>query len=113
MLPTLTPPLPADMFDPRTLSQGLGDGRAIASCKSAIATATDHLHARFRAGAPVETLLRQRAAFIDEVLGALWDQQSWSSEELALVAVGGYGRMTRPVARGSVCRPKTVPRRTG
>lgn len=92
MLPTPSPPLPVDMFDPMTLSQGLVDGRAIASCKAAIATATDHLHARFRAGAPVETLLRQRAAFIDEVLGALWDQQAWCSDELALIAVGGYGR---------------------
>ena len=37
-------------------------------------------------------LLRQRASFIDALLGSLWDQQGWQSENLALVAVGGYGR---------------------
>ena len=37
-------------------------------------------------------LIRQRAAFIDTLLGILWDRQDWGESELALVAVGGYGR---------------------
>jgi [protein-PII] uridylyltransferase len=83
---------PADIFDPSTFKAQLETKSAIRSCKSAIADITEHLHQQFRAGAETKDLIRQRAAFMDVLLGALWDRQNWGSSQLAMVAVGGYGR---------------------
>ncbi|MEH6587726.1 MAG: [protein-PII] uridylyltransferase [Halioglobus sp.] len=84
--------LPRDLFDTEAFLAGLKDGQALEACKQAIAETTEVLHQRFRDGAETGLLLRQRAAFIDALLGSLWDQHNWESEDLALVAVGGYGR---------------------
>jgi [protein-PII] uridylyltransferase len=84
--------LPADIFDSGALARQLADGKAIDGCKRAIAAATSYLHQRFRDGEEAGELIRLRAAFIDALLGALWDHQNWSGADLALVAVGGYGR---------------------
>ena len=84
--------LPQDLFDTAAFTAGLSSGNALDACKTAIAETTAVLHQRFRDGAETGMLLRQRASFIDALLGSLWDQQGWQSENLALVAVGGYGR---------------------
>ncbi|MDG1389390.1 MAG: [protein-PII] uridylyltransferase [Halioglobus sp.] len=84
--------LPRDLFDTAAFTAGLSSGNALDACKTAIAETTAVLHQRFREGAETGMLLRQRASFIDALLGSLWDQQGWQSENLALVAVGGYGR---------------------
>ncbi|MEP5568907.1 MAG: nucleotidyltransferase domain-containing protein, partial [Halioglobus sp.] len=81
-----------DLFDTAAFMAGLNEGNALEACKQAIAETTAELHQRFNDGAETGLLLRQRAAFIDALLGSLWDQQDWQSEDLALVAVGGYGR---------------------
>ncbi|MBP6681866.1 MAG: nucleotidyltransferase domain-containing protein, partial [Halioglobus sp.] len=80
------------MFDPRTLASALEQGKVLPSCKQAITTATDYLHDRFRGGASAGELIRLRANFMDTLLGTLWNHQDWGQAELALVAVGGYGR---------------------
>ena len=84
-------PLP-DLFDADAFTAGLQKGNPIQCCKSAITRANDYLHNQFRAGAQARDLIRQRAAFMDSLLGILWDRRDWGTSELAMVAVGGYGR---------------------
>ena len=85
--------LPTALFDPAAFSARLDGGDdAIACCKQAIGQASAYLHDRFRAGAEAGELVRMRAHFIDALLEALWDRSEWRDAELALVAVGGYGR---------------------
>jgi [protein-PII] uridylyltransferase len=84
--------LPPGMFDASAFRQQLETGNAINSCKSAITNTTEYLHQQFRAGTPASDLIRLRAAFMDQMLAMLWDRQDWGSSQLALIAVGGYGR---------------------
>ena len=84
--------LPRELFDAQSLRVQLRAGNAVSSCKDSIATATDYLHQEFRSGTPASELISLRADFIDELLACLWEQQDWGEAELALVAVGGYGR---------------------
>ncbi len=84
--------LPTDIFDVQAFQAQLSTENPISCCKDVIATVTQYLHAQFREGAQARDLIRLRATFIDTVLALLWDQQDWGSSELALVAVGGYGR---------------------
>ena len=86
------PAVPMDMFDAEAFQARLRDGKAINCCKDAIGCASQFQHSQFREGAQAVDLIRQRASFIDQLLGILWDQQDWRGAELALVAVGGYGR---------------------
>ena len=47
----------------------------------------------FRAGTPAAELIRKRSDFMDEILMMAWNQfLAEDSDQLALVAVGGYGR---------------------
>ncbi|MFK7975163.1 MAG: [protein-PII] uridylyltransferase [Halioglobus sp.] len=85
-------PLPTGVFDGTEFTRQLDANNTIAHCKTAIAQATEAMHQQFKEGESATTLIRQRAHFIDELLGVLWDQNNWAQEELALVAVGGYGR---------------------
>jgi len=84
--------LPPAMFDAETFDRSLDEGDILACCKAAITDATTFLHAQFLGGAGAGDLIRLRAAFIDTLLGALWDRQGWGEAAFALVAVGGYGR---------------------
>jgi [protein-PII] uridylyltransferase len=84
--------LPKDVFDLPTFRAQLETKNAIQSCKDAIADITNFLNQQFRDGAQAAGLIRLRAEFMDEFLVALWDQLDWGPSELALVAVGGYGR---------------------
>ena len=84
--------LPPAMFDEAAFRSNLTDSNSIQQCKSAIASATQYLHQQFHAGAQARDLIRKRAAFMDTLLGIVWDRQNWDCSELAMVAVGGYGR---------------------
>ena len=84
--------LPPALFDAADLAQRLRSGEAIDCCKQALATARGYLDQQFRESVAAGDLIRLRARFIDALLGALWDHQDWGEAELALVAVGGYGR---------------------
>ncbi|NND67318.1 MAG: [protein-PII] uridylyltransferase, partial [Halioglobus sp.] len=88
----MTLELPAAMFDPAAFRTGFDNDNAVAYCRAAIEAATDYQHERFRAGDKASDLIRQRSQFVDTLLGLLWDRNDWNGHELALVAVGGYGR---------------------
>jgi len=85
-------PLPSALFDIDKFRSELDAGDTIACCKAAIATASDYLDGQFRKEVEMRELLNLRARFMDSLLGALWDREDWQDAELALVAVGGYGR---------------------
>ena len=85
-------PLPPGLFDVDAFCRQLDSECSIACCKPAISVATEYLHACFLDGTEAGELLTLRAQFMDALLGALWDKQQWQHSDLALVAVGGYGR---------------------
>jgi [protein-PII] uridylyltransferase len=87
-----TSPLTPALFDPAKFRSLLSSESPITCCKQAIVEATEFLDHAFLAEQDIGELLRLRAAFMDAMLGELWDAQGWSNVELALVAVGGYGR---------------------
>ncbi len=84
--------LPSDLFDPALFREQISAGDALACCKAALKQVMEYQNVQFRAGVQACDLIRQRALFTDTLLGELWDHQSWGDAELAMVAVGGYGR---------------------
>ncbi len=84
--------LPLDIFDSDRFKAKLDSENQIQCCKAAIASATQYFHQQFLSGTQARDLIRERALFIDALLGVLWDREDWSQSELAMVAVGGYGR---------------------
>ncbi len=67
--------------------------------KQALADFRSGLEQRFESGEDVETLVTDRAAFVDRVLSLAWqrfewneNRRSWRKNRISLVAVGGYGR---------------------
>ena len=65
----------------------------IGAFKKAIRHAREVLDARFSAGRAIRHLIEDRAWLVDQILQEAWHQFSWQhSGEIALVAVGGYGR---------------------
>ena len=81
-----------ELFDADSFCQQLAPDKLIPRAKNAIEHATQHLHRQFRDGEAVSKLIRQRAAFMDSLLGILWDYHVSGTDDVALVAVGGYGR---------------------
>ncbi|MEH6568026.1 MAG: [protein-PII] uridylyltransferase [Halioglobus sp.] len=84
--------LPSAMFDPVVFKKQLADDSSIACCKPAISNASQYLDSLFHQGTKAGELIALRATFMDALLGELWDKQDWRGAQLALVAVGGYGR---------------------
>ncbi len=65
----------------------------IAAFKKAIRQAREVLDGRFRSGREIRRLIEDRAWFVDNILQKAWEQFNWSEDaDIALVAVGGYGR---------------------
>lgn len=70
--------------------------------RAQLKSANDTLKAQFESGTPVQELVSQRAALVDEMLLRIWQQCLFSDSnggqnntqpsDIALVAVGGYGR---------------------
>jgi [protein-PII] uridylyltransferase len=85
-------PLPAAMFDASALVGHMENNNPIQSCKEAIARATVYQYEQFHQGAQAKELIRERARFVDQLLELLWERQGWADADMALVAVGGYGR---------------------
>ncbi len=86
-----TSELPAAMFDSAAFTAEIAAVGPIKASKAALSKASAYLDLQFREGEKAGNLIRLRAQLVDHVLGALWDQQQWP-QEIALVAVGGYGR---------------------
>ena len=59
--------------------------------KDALAAFNQQYNARFKEGESVRRLVYERAHIIDAVLHYAWHQFSWS-DQVSLVAIGGYGR---------------------
>ncbi len=58
-----------------------------------LSTANDKLQQRFLAGEPVDRLVSARAELMDQLLVRAWHRLvSTDADDIALVAVGGYGR---------------------
>lgn len=63
-----------------------------ALCRQALKQSQEHLKQQFDDGVPIEELVHQRAAFVDEILQQIWQQYIDEATPVSLVAVGGYGR---------------------
>jgi [protein-PII] uridylyltransferase len=86
------PAMPQALFDSQEFEMQLSAGEPIPCSREAIARATTYLHEQFRSGANINDLIHLRSRFADALLEILWDHQGLAGEQLALVAVGGYGR---------------------
>ena len=65
----------------------------IAAFKKVIRKAHEALDARFREGQDIRQLVEDRAWFIDQILLEAWKRFDWNKDaDIALLAVGGYGR---------------------
>jgi [protein-PII] uridylyltransferase len=60
--------------------------------KDALRRGQEYLAECFAMGAPIKSLVYKRAWFIDQLLSQAWRLKEMDNAELALVAVGGYGR---------------------
>ena len=64
----------------------------VAGLKRRISKAEDVLATRFWEGEDVETLVRERSGFIDAFLAEIWQHWFEYKHDIALLAIGGYGR---------------------
>lgn len=87
------PPTPSPL-DTARLERTLADGgELLPVCRDALDRARKDLAARFAAGAPVRGLVHEQARLIDQLLECAWHRLfPGAGADLALVAVGGYGR---------------------
>jgi len=75
------------------LARALAASNSVAAGRLALADTRDALAERFKNGESVTTLVRLRATLVDHVLVNLWKRaDAGLDQEVALVAVGGYGR---------------------
>ncbi len=82
-------PLQSDDLQRRLASTG----EPVRVFRESLAAAADSLEARFRNGAAIEELVRDRAVNVDTVVLAAWRRLNPELRaQLCLVAVGGYGR---------------------
>ena len=70
------------------------DGIPLPELRSLLKETREELERRYLEGAPVEQLVHARAGAVDRVMEYLWHSHfdQGREEELALIAVGGYGR---------------------
>jgi [protein-PII] uridylyltransferase len=88
------PQVDSELFDRSQFQAELAlKASPIAAFKKVIRKAREVLDARFLAGQDIRGLIEGRAWFVDQILRAAWGRFDWNNEaEIALVAVGGYGR---------------------
>jgi len=83
-------PMPL-FFDEKRFLVNLSTGDAQTVFRDAIRAADTFLNNRFEQGEDTETLVHERAAFIDRILLHAWQRFNWD-KNISLLAVGGYGR---------------------
>jgi len=84
--------LTAELFDRQAFTRELKHTKQPLSLfKQARITGHQLLNEAFVAGVPIKTLVNQRAWLIDQLLVAAWEH-IMTTDEIALIAVGGYGR---------------------
>jgi len=83
----------APLFDAETFARALArDQGSPAACRQALREAAARIDQGFAMGVPVEALVCQRAALVDQVLVCAWSTHTLDAPGRALAAVGGYGR---------------------
>lgn len=81
-----------ELFDRQTFTHELKQTRQPLNLfKQARITGHQLLNEAFVAGVPIKTLVKQRAWLVDQLLTLAWEHII-TNDEVALVAVGGYGR---------------------
>ncbi len=86
-------PLPLALLDPAALAEACANpGQRIAALKAQWQAGRDHLNAQFDSTIEVAPLIHLRARYLDEFLATIWQSFDWQDAEIALIAVGGYGR---------------------
>lgn len=78
-------------FDENRFLKDIQQGNPIAVFRCAIEAANQHFDIRFLEGEHVDNLIHERARFVDRILHYAWQQFTWD-KNIALLAVGGYGR---------------------
>ncbi|MDH7943076.1 [protein-PII] uridylyltransferase [Pseudohongiella sp. SYSU M77423] len=83
-----------ELWDPASIEERLANGEpAITVFKDALNNAQQELDRLYRAGAEISPLITGRARFMDQLIKRAWQQFDWQHpEDIALLAVGGYGR---------------------
>ena len=89
-----TPHADQELFDRGQFQAELAlKSSPIAAFKKAIRKAGEVLDGRFSADCDIRALIHARAWFVDQILGQAWARFDWGdAADIALVAVGGYGR---------------------
>ena len=84
---------PAVLFlNQRKFRQALANADSIVEVfKTAVRSTNAHLDMRFDEGENVRNLIHERAILVDCLLNFAWHQFDWS-DQISLIAVGGYGR---------------------
>lgn len=96
-------PLPSWPFlDTLPAAMSAGADR-VAAFRQALAEGTASLVQRFGEDEPIEALVRDRARMVDVVLREAWSLHAGATRDVALVAVGGYGRGELHPAPTSTC----------
>ncbi|MGQ7243101.1 [protein-PII] uridylyltransferase [Salinicola sp. V024] len=81
------------LFDAAAFREALAlESQPIPLFKQALQTIRDRLDERFRNGADVRDLVYGRAWCLDRLLQVAWERFDWPDANVALLAVGGYGR---------------------
>ncbi len=81
-----------DLFDEATFTHLISTtGSVVKAFKQTIQNADQLLNQRFYARKNIKLIIRRRAWVMDQLLRQLWHQYSCTSD-IALLAVGGYGR---------------------
>ncbi len=84
---------PAAVYDPEQIDRALSQSdSAVETYRHVLKAGTDDLRERFELGTPVAELVAGRAALVDRVLQHAWQRFFEGADDIALVAVGGYGR---------------------
>jgi [protein-PII] uridylyltransferase len=78
-------------FNQRRFRRDLDKKPLITVFKNALAGVNSHFHIRFLEGEDVRYLVAERASFMDVLLHYAWYQNNFG-DDIALIAVGGYGR---------------------
>lgn len=79
-------------FDEAKFAQSIEESTDITETfRLALQSADEHLQARFLEGEEIHKIVRDRSALIDRLIYYAWQQYSWDNN-IALIAVGGYGR---------------------
>ena len=80
------------LFDKTTFSQKLEqESQPLPLFKKALKNGYEYLTERFSSGEDIELLVKKQVWLVDQLLTLAW-QQFINSDELSLIAVGGYGR---------------------